>query len=274
MASAVTQNINTVLFNAAKAPWNLYRKPFRAAPQVFYVGNTWVGSYLIDTVTDGLILIDAACYENFYLIIQSILELGYDPFQIKHILLSHCHADHAGGATALAKMTGAKIWLSKEDEAFKDSECNLNMGDDFYQPPFDVDCFYDDNTPIKLGNVTITTKLTPGHTPGTTSFFIQVPDEDGNMLTAAMHGGVGVNTLNDEFIAKWGLDPALRDRFIADCEAMKAIHVDITLPSHPAHGDMMKNLSDDLMNYKTMVVPSEWPAFLEVRKQFALKLIK
>lgn len=268
MADAITKNVGQVWWNAGNAPWKLKREPFRVAPRVYYVGNTWVGAYLIDT-GDGLALIDTTVFEDVYQVIESIWELGYDPRNIKNILLTHCHIDHAGGVNQLVSISGAKVWISHEDATFKDHPANTGAGDMFKVVDFQPDCFYSDDAPIVLGDVTIRTRLTPGHTPGTTSFFIEVPDEKEGKLVVGLHGGVGTNTMSNDFLAKFGLDVELRKRFIRDCDAMKNIHVDISIPSHPAHGDLFQRLGSDPMDYTPLVDPAEWARFLEIRKKFA-----
>ena len=59
-------------------PWTLAQKPFKVIENVYFVGNTWVSVYLIDT-PEGLILIDCAYEENLYLLIDSIRGLGLIP---------------------------------------------------------------------------------------------------------------------------------------------------------------------------------------------------
>lgn len=273
MAEAMTKNYQSVWHDAGNRPWRLAHAPFRVAPRVFYVGNTWVGAYLIDT-GDGLVLIDTTVFETVYLVLESIRDLGYDPHDIKHVLLSHCHVDHSGGVNQIKGISGAKIWQSKEDTAFMDQPANLELGDDFKIVPYEVDAFYDDEQPLQIGDVTIRTKLTPGHTPGTTSFFITVPDEAGGQLVVAMHGGVGPNTMTDEYFQKFGVDSSLRTRFIQDCDALKVCHVDIAIPSHPAHGDLLHRISQDPMDYTPLVDPAVWAKFLDERKEFAVRLEK
>ena len=93
-------------------------EPFRVAPRVWYVGNTWVGSFLIQT-SEGLALIDTTVMEDLYLLIDSIHRLGFDSKDLKHIFLTHAHMDHDGAARALKELTGAKVWLSREDEEWR-----------------------------------------------------------------------------------------------------------------------------------------------------------
>ena len=273
MADAVTKNVTQVWWNTANAPWNLQHAPFRVAPHVYYVGNTWVGAYLLDGGSE-LALIDTMIFEDVYQTIEAIWELGFDPRNIKNILLSHCHIDHSGGVNQIKSISGAKIWQSREDTAFMDQPGNLEIGDTFKIVPYEVDGFYSDDEPLQIGELTVRTRLTPGHTPGTTSFFIEDHDEKGNKLVVAMHGGVGPNTMNNEYFEKFGLDKSLRRRFIEDCDALKAVHVDISIPSHPAHGDLMERVGSDPMDYTPLVDPEEWGRFLALRKGFAEKLEK
>ena len=267
MGEAVSSKFNQYVEYTARAPWKLAVKPFRVAPDIFFIGNEWVGSYLIST-EEGLIMVDTCLFENLYLTLESIHELGFDPKNIRHILLSHCHADHVGGAGAIHELTGAKIWMSRIDAGFKDNPANTEMDDVFYVPPYRVDAFYDDEVPMRFGSIEIRTCLTPGHTPGTTSFLISGPDESGKILTAGMHGGVGPLTMREEYIKKYGLPENLRQQFVEGCEELKKINVDITLPSHPAHGELLSKRPSDPDDYHPFVNKDNWGAFLESRIGF------
>ncbi|MCD8021176.1 MAG: MBL fold metallo-hydrolase [Clostridiales bacterium] len=237
MSFQCSLSIKDPVATLAYKPWTLAIEPFQVAPQTWYVaGQTWVGCYLIDT-GDGLILIDTAIPESLYLLIDSIYKLGFKPSDIKKILISHAHFDHCGAARAMKELTGAELYMSKEDTEFleKCPEETLVLDKDSHPQMFTVDRYYSDDEPITQGNVTIRSMLTPGHTIGCTSFFWTVKNPvTGEKYEVAMHGGVGSNTMNDAYYAtsKY-LTPDLRDRFLADAEEVKKIHVDIALPSHP-----------------------------------------
>ena len=221
----------------AYRPWTAAIEPFQVAPQTWYVaGQTWVGCYLIDT-GDGCILIDTAIPESVYMMVDSIYKLGYKPTDIKKILLSHAHFDHIGAARIMQELTGADLYMSREDYKFY-KECpqeTMVLDKDSHPQDFECSHFYDDDTPICQGNISIRTMLTPGHTIGCTSFFWDVTNPaNGEVYTVAMHGGVGANTMNDKYYAtSVYLTPDLRQRFFDDADKLKAIHVDIALPSHP-----------------------------------------
>ena len=99
-------------------PWKLAVAPFQVSPRTWYVsGQSWVGAYLIDTGA-GCILLDTAIPESLYLLVDSIYRTGHQLSDIKMILLSHAHFDHIGAAEALRKLTGAKVYMSREDTRF------------------------------------------------------------------------------------------------------------------------------------------------------------
>ena len=53
-----------LLKQCCERPWEVAVNPFKVAPHTWYVGNSWVGAYLIET-SAGLILIDATCSPRF-----------------------------------------------------------------------------------------------------------------------------------------------------------------------------------------------------------------
>ena len=198
----------------AHTPWKLAVPAFQVSPRTWYVsGQSWVGAYLIDT-GDGCILLDTAIPESLYLLVDAVQQTGHTMSDIKMILLSHAHFDHIGGAAALHEMTGAPLYMSREDTGFL-AECPDETlvldADSHVQEPV-IDRFYDDDTPICLGDIAIHTLLTPGHTIGCTSFFWEEKNPvTGESYRVAMHGGVGANTMNDKYYATSAyLTPDLR----------------------------------------------------------------
>ena len=97
--------------------WEHAIPAYKNAPHVWNVGGQDnVCVFLIDT-GDGLILIDTGLNaETCYLVIDRIWQSGHDPRDIKKILLTHWHNDHTCNARVLHELTGAEIWLSREDE--------------------------------------------------------------------------------------------------------------------------------------------------------------
>ncbi len=262
----------------AYEPWTLAVEPFQVSPQTWYVaGQTWVGCYLIDTGA-GLILIDTAIPESTYLMVDSIYKLGYKLDDIKLILISHAHFDHCGAAAQMKELTGAKLYLSHEDHEFMKAcpEETMVLDKDSHPQMFEPDCYYADDQPITLGNITIHTMLTPGHTIGCTSFFWSEKNPvNGEIYQIAMHGGVGANTMNDEYYAdsKY-LTPALRERFLDDAEKLKKIHVDIALPSHPNQIEIMDRAGTYTHETQPYLDSTVWNQFVDERVRQVKVLMK
>lgn len=239
-------------------PWNYSVPAYRVAPHVWNVGgNDDVCAYLFDT-GDGLILIDTGYRASLYLLIDRIYSLGFRPQQIKKILLSHWHWDHVNGCAALQSLSGAEVWISEEDEVshqrFKDDTSELPMAD------YTATHFYRDDQPILLGRFSIQTVLTPGHTPGATSFrWLDTDDSTGVSYHCAMHGGIGVALMSPEWLHRFGGQEKDALRFVEDCESKLADwEVDIPVPSHLNQGNVLPNIPADRQDYQVWIAPHAW----------------
>mgnify|MGYP000192305244 FL=1 len=253
-------------------PWKYAVPAYKAAPHVWQVGGQDdVCAYLLDS-GEGLILIDTGYRASFYLLIDRIWRAGYDPKQIKKILLSHWHWDHVNGARYLQELTGAEVWISSIDEEqhqlWKDRTDPLPMVD------YKVDHFYDDSTTIDLGRFSIHTRLTPGHTPGATSFWFDDTDETtGETFRCAMHGGIGVGLMAKSYLEENGLSLELPHIFIKDClELADSWKVDICLPSHLNQGNVKPNIPEDKTNYRVWIDGELWGDVLRDRAEAVKKM--
>ena len=85
--------------------WNMPQQPFRIYGNTYYVGTHGLGSVLI-TSEAGHVLIDGALPESVPQIVAHIRSLGFKVEDIKLIVNSHVHFDHAGGIAELQKLSG------------------------------------------------------------------------------------------------------------------------------------------------------------------------
>lgn len=217
-------------------PYLYQVEPFRLVGDTYYVGNQYVGCYLIDT-KDGLILIDTAMPCFTYQLFESIRKLGYDPRDIKKVLLTHAHYDHIGAARLVKEYTGAELYIGKEELPVLREKKEYILTEDHEYIDFEVDGYYSETQPIELGNVKITTLFTPGHTEGTYSFFY-TQEESGQKLLCGLMGGIGVVTMLDEMLKSRPLPISLRDDYIRSLERIRKIPVDVVVPSHPDQIDL------------------------------------
>ncbi|MGB4632552.1 MAG: MBL fold metallo-hydrolase, partial [Tepidanaerobacteraceae bacterium] len=105
------------------------------------MGTNWVSVFLLNT-EEGLVLIDCAMQETLYLLIDSIRALGFNPHDIKKLLLTHGHFDHCGAARAIQEMSGCEIWIGEAEEFFFTERRDLIVYEDRV-PEFEITNFYD-----------------------------------------------------------------------------------------------------------------------------------
>ena len=253
-------------------PW-LYRvEPFLIAGNLYYVGNSDVSSYLIDT-GDGLLVIDTAFPQTCYQIVDSIWRLGFDPKDVRLILHSHGHYDHFGGTRALAELTGAETCLGKDDIAILEQKPELSWAPEYGVPfyeVFSVDRPLFDGDAVELGATSIRCVHTPGHTDGAMSFFFQV-EEEGRSCRVGMHGGPGLNTLSDEYLAKNGLSKTRRETYMKSLDRLQGEEVDIFVGIHPNQSGLLEKKALVGQGGNPFVDPGAWNTFLDTLRRNAEK---
>lgn len=255
----------SLMERCCRTPWVSYLKPFPMAPGVYYVsGNDWVACYLIDT-GDGLILIDTAMHETCYLLLESIRYLGFDPREIKKILLTHAHIDHMGAARTLKELTGAELYLGERDLFIVKERKGLIFNEGFTCGDIVPDRLYSDDTPIVLGKIMIHTKSTPGHTPGCTSMFFKVKDQNGNAYNCGIHGGVGLNTLSRKFLMENGLPLSLQEEYMEGLRRLDKLDVDICLPSHTNQVGIIPLIDQITDEFNPFVDKTIWHELMQER---------
>jgi metallo-beta-lactamase class B len=158
---------------AHSADWNATQKPFRIYGNTYYVGVHGLSAILI-TSEQGHILIDGDLQESVPKIAASIRQLGFRIEDVKLILNSHVHSDHAGGIAGLQRLSGADVAASAlSAEVLRDGQ----SGPDDPQygslrpiqrlPSVKI---VSDGEHVRVGPIDLTAHLTPGHTPGGTTW--------------------------------------------------------------------------------------------------------
>ena len=165
-----------------------YVEPFQIFDNVYYVGIDWVAAYLIET-GDGLILIDSLYGSWLPVLLNNIRELGFDPANVKYLINTHGHFDHAGGSALFQKVYGSRVVMTAEDWQVAQAKPELAA---FYMPTPRVDMVAEDGDTISLGDNTITLYKTPGHTEGVLSLGYTGKDGDDTHSILTL-GGVGLN---------------------------------------------------------------------------------
>ncbi len=159
--------------------WNQPVKPFRIAGNLYYVGASDVTSYLIVT-PQGHILLDSGLIETVPQIQQNVVQLGFRLEDVKILINSHAHYDHAGGLALLKRLTGAKLMASGQDAVFlaAGGKGDPNFGDKLAFEPVTSDRILHDGDKVELGGVTMVARMTPAHTKGNTTWTMTVNEGD------------------------------------------------------------------------------------------------
>lgn len=153
--------------------WSQEQAPFRIYGDTFYVGTRGLSAILV-TSPRGDILIDGAIPQAAPQIAAHIRALGVSPRDIKVILNSHAHSDHAGGLAQLQMLTGAAVMASPWSARVLRAGIVARDDPQFgvitpAQPVANVHVIADGQM-VHVGSLTLTAHFTPGHTPGGTSW--------------------------------------------------------------------------------------------------------
>ena len=208
--------------------------PFRVMGELYYVGPEGVSSFLIHTGA-GEILIDGGPAQAAPLIEAHIAALGFSIHDVKYLLNTHAHYDHAGGLAQLQRDSGAIFAASAGDKPFLEAgRIDYGPSANVHFPPLRVDRVITDGAQIVLGGVTLEAHLTPGHTPGCTSWSLEVAGGGG----AAHHAFIDCS----ETVAGQRLAPQsyahMIDNYRATFAKVGAFNADIFLASHGVMFDL------------------------------------
>ena len=224
---------------AAEDPreWSTPVTPFNIAGNIYYVGTQGLAAYLIVS-NQGAILLEGTTAKNAPLIERSIEQVGIPLHAVKRLISDHAHPDHVGALAQIKQDTGAEFWASAGDTWAL--EHGRVRGDTHYQPepfaPIKVDRIVRDGETLQLGDVTLTAHLTPGHTPGCTSWSATVQDQGQQrdvlfLCSITVAGNVLVG--NHAY-------PTIASDYRATFRKLKILKADIVLPSHPDLADVIE----------------------------------
>src|SRR5262245_24482466 len=175
--------------------WTTPETPFKIVGPIHYVGTKDLAAYLIAT-PEGHILLDGAVPSMAGEIEKSIRTLGFKPEDIKILLITQAHFDHAGTLAHFAKLSHGSVRVMQGDDALiRDggaSDYLFAKDTPFHYAPTKVDVVLKDGDTIALGGVSLKALRTPGHTPGCATYVMQVAD-GGRTYTVVFPGSTTVN---------------------------------------------------------------------------------
>jgi metallo-beta-lactamase class B len=244
--------------------WNKPFSPFRIAGNIYYVGTNYLASYLIKT-PEGAILINPDYQESVPIVKQNVEALGPRFSDIKIILISHAHDDHAAGCALAKKLSGAKLMVMDADVPVIE---HGGAGDFAYNSrwaPAKVDRVLHDLSEVKLGGATLTAHLTPGHTKGCTTWTMEVTN-GGKPMHVVIVGSPNVNT--GYLLVGNPKYPQIAADYVKCFQVLRRLPCDIFLGAHGAYfglDEKLARLHAGAAN--PFVDPAGYRAFVDEREQ-------
>jgi len=224
-----------------RAAWNAPQKPFKVFGNTHWVGTGGLGSVLI-TSDAGHVLIDGALPESVPQIVASIRTLGFKVEDVKLIVNSHVHFDHAGGISELQRLSGARVAASPAtaralmEGASGPDDPQFGIVDPIARVASVAPLAAGET--LRVGSVAVTAHLTPGHTPGGTSWSWR--SCEGARCVDLVYADSLNPISNDTF--KYTASPLLKG-FEKSYATLEGLPCDILLTPHPAFAEVFEKLA-------------------------------
>jgi metallo-beta-lactamase class B len=211
----------------AQQNWNTPFPPHKVVGNVYFIGSEQLATYLI-TTPQGHILINSDFESTVPLLRSNVEKLGFKFNDIKIILGSHAHGDHMEADALVKEFTGAQVMAVEQDVAALRA---MKPGGKAHP----IDRILKDGDKVTLGGTTLTANLTPGHTPGCTTWTLQA-EEAGKRYDVMVVCSVGVNP--DYVLVNNKTYPQIADDYRKSFAKLRAMKVDVFLGAHPNFYDM------------------------------------
>jgi metallo-beta-lactamase class B len=234
---------------SAQSDWHDPFPPHRIADHLYYVGSKGLASYLI-TTTNGHILVNSGFERTVPILRTNIEALGFKFTDIKILLTSHAHSDHASGHALVKELTGARMEVMEGDAPViaNGGKGQYLYTDDDAWKPCAVDRVLKDGDTVTLGQAQLTARLTPGHTRGCTTWLMRATD-GGKAFNVVIVGSPNVNpgyalVTNRDY-------PEIADDYTKTFRLLKALPCDIFLGAHGSYYGMEAKFARLQKNPKT-----------------------
>ncbi|MCF7221181.1 subclass B3 metallo-beta-lactamase [Marilutibacter chinensis] len=210
--------------------WRQPIEPFRIADNTWYIGTAGLSALLVKTGA-GAVLIDGGMPQAADMLLANMTKVGVAPSDLKYILHSHAHADHAGPLAAVQRATGAILVSNAESAVLlaRGGSDDIHFGDDLLYPPAQTGRIVMDGEAVELGGVRFTVHFTPAHTPGSMSW-TWTDQRDGQPLRIAYADSVsapGYELLDNPRY------PRIVDDYRRGYAVMRDLPCDLLITPHP-----------------------------------------
>ncbi len=206
--------------------------PFKAFDNVHFVGVCWVSAWLI-TDPAGDVLIDTLHEPHLDTLLANLAAVGAKMADIRYVLITHGHFDHAAGAARLKPLLpNARFVMTRTgwDEATESAKAGSPRPWQMIVP----DIVAKDGDVLTVGHTTVTVYETPGHTFGTASYGYTVRDGTATYRAITV-GGLGLNAIKNVAQVEAYVASVKRLQGMADAAADP---ITVSLTTHPPAAGM------------------------------------
>jgi metallo-beta-lactamase class B len=240
--------------------WNQPVPPFRLAGNIYYVGANEITSFLI-TSPQGHILLDGGFAETAPQIEANIEKLGFHLRDVKVLLNSQAHSDHAGGFAELKRVTGARLLIAPGDAELvaRGGHDDFAFGNTMVYPATKPDGTFKDGETIRVGDAAMVAHVTPGHTRGCTTWTTKITEagKSYDVTFLCSVSAPGYRLVNNP---KY---PNIVNDYRETFRRLKAMHTDIFLASHGSFFDLEhKRAAIGTGKPNPFIVAGEFDSFL------------
>jgi len=219
--------------------WNRPVEPFRIFGNTHYVGVDGLSALLV-TSPDGHVLLDGGLPQSAPIIDANIRVLGFRTEDIRLIVNSHAHFDHAGGIAALQRVSGATVAASASGARAIEAG---GPGPDDPQygfgraanavPPVKSVKIVSDREVLRVGPLAITAHLTPGHTPGSTTWTWQ-SCEGARCVNVVYADSLNAVSAPQFRFTGSATSPSVEEQFRRSVTTVEQLPCDIVVAVHPS----------------------------------------
>ena len=210
--------------------------PFKAFDDAWFVGACWVSAWLLPT-PQGRFLIDTLHEPHAAGLLDNIRKAEFDPQDIRYVLITHGHYDHAGGAARLKRaLKNARFVMTETGWAEAIASASGSSGTPGAWEMIARDIVAKDGDAWTLGGRTVTLLETPGHTLGTASYLFDVHDGS-RAYRAVTVGGLGLNAIQNARQVELYIESVERLDRMASAGARP---IEVHLTTHPFSTGLME----------------------------------
>ncbi|MDQ1919957.1 subclass B3 metallo-beta-lactamase [Massilia pseudoviolaceinigra] len=274
MAAAMAEDVKCDLCEE----WNQPQQPFRIVGNTYYVGPRGLSAVLV-TGDQGHILLDGALPQSAPLIMRNIAVLGFRIEDVKLIVNSHAHGDHAGGIAQLQRASGATVAASVL--AARALRAGLVGPDDPQYKANNPDRFpkvaqvteVADGGVLRVGALAVTAHLTPGHTTGGTTWSWQ-SCENGRCFNVVYADSLNPMSQDGFRFLGNATEPDRSASFQASIDKIAALKCDVMIAVHPGFSNLLEKHAARTSGSNPFIVPGECRTYAASAHQRLAKRIK